>query len=68
VILVVLYGLVAGALLGALISAAMHLAQRGQRDFASAAGMVAERYEFQVDGDVADRAAELLRATARAAR
>jgi uncharacterized membrane protein len=68
VILVVLYGLVVGALLGALISTAMHLAQGGQRDFTSAAGMVAERYEIQVDGDVADRAAELLRATARAAR
>jgi hypothetical protein len=61
-ILLVLYGIVAGAILGAVLGAVMHAAQGGARDFASAAGMVADRYEVMVDEDVADRAAELLRA------
>ncbi|MEA2291614.1 MAG: hypothetical protein QOF17_634 [Solirubrobacteraceae bacterium] len=65
-ILLVLYGIVAGAILGAVLGAVMHAAQGGARDFASAAGMQAERFELQVDEDAADRAAELLRSMDRA--
>jgi uncharacterized membrane protein len=59
--LLALYGLITGAILGALIGWLTHAAQGGQRDFASVAGMQAERYEVQVDDAVADQAAELLR-------
>jgi hypothetical protein len=55
-----LYGLIAGALLGALFGALFQAMQGGQRDFSSVAGMEAERYELQVDPDVAARATELL--------
>jgi hypothetical protein len=60
-ILFVIYGIVAGAILGAVLGAVMHAASGGQRDFASAAGMQADRFEVMVDDDAADRAAELLR-------
>lgn len=59
--LLVLYGLAAGAIVGALLGALLHAATGGQRDFASVPGMQAERYEVQVDEDLADRAADLLR-------
>jgi hypothetical protein len=62
--LLILYGLAVGALIGAGLGAALHLATGGMRDFSSVAGMQAERYEVVVDEDVADRAAELLRAPA----
>ena len=57
---VLIYGVVAGALFGALLGALGHAAQGGRRDFASASGLQAERYEVQVDAEVADRARELL--------
>jgi anti-sigma factor RsiW len=57
---VVLYGLVAGALFGAIIAAVSHAAQRGRRDFASIHGVRAERYEIQVDHEVSIRAKQLL--------
>ena len=59
--LLVVYGVVAGALLGAGVGALLHAATGGTRDFASVQGLQAERYEILVDEDVADRAAELLR-------
>lgn len=59
--LLVLYGIVAGAILGAIFGAISHAATGGERDFASVPAMVADRYEVQVDEEVADRAAELLR-------
>jgi hypothetical protein len=59
--LLMLYGLVAGALFGAVLGAIAHAATGGRRDFTSAAGMEAERYDVVVDEDVADRAAEILR-------
>jgi uncharacterized membrane protein len=62
--LLILYGLAVGALIGAGLGAALHLATGGTRDFSSVAGMQAERYEVVVDEDVADRAAELLRSAA----
>jgi hypothetical protein len=60
-LLLMLYGLVAGAGMGALLGAATHAAAGGTRDFASVAAMEAERYEILVDDEVADRAAALLR-------
>ena len=61
VLLLVLYGLVAGAIIGALLGAITHAATGGTRDFASVAGMQADRYEVMVDDDLADRAAGILR-------
>ena len=60
-LLLVLYGLVAGAIFGALLGAITHAATGGTRDFASVAGMQADRYELMVDDAVADRAADILR-------
>jgi uncharacterized membrane protein len=59
--LLVLYGIVAGAILGALFGAISHAATGGTRDFASMSSMAADRYELQVDEEVADRAADMLR-------
>jgi hypothetical protein len=63
-LLLVLYGIVAGGLFGALMGAVMHAATGGERDFASVAGLEAERYEVVVDDEVASRAAELLQTPA----
>lgn len=57
---VVLYGLVAGTLFGALWDAVVHYTQRGRRDFTSVADTRADRYEVQVDEDVAGEAQRLL--------
>jgi hypothetical protein len=65
--LLVLYGVVAGAILGAVFGAITHAATGGERDFTSVPAMQAERYEIVVDEDVADHAAELLRAMGAAA-
>ena len=59
--LLVLYGLVAGALIGAALGALLHAATGGTRDFTSLPGLQAERYEVVVDDEFAARAAELLR-------
>ncbi len=60
-VLLLLYGLAAGAFLGAVLGALAHRAAGGDRDFASVAGMEADRYDIVVDEEFADRAAELLR-------
>src|SRR4051794_18650790 len=60
--LLVLYGIVSGAILGAVFGATMHALTGGQRDFASVSALDADRFDVQVDEDVADRAMELLRA------
>jgi hypothetical protein len=59
--LLVLYGTLAGAGLGAAFGAMAHAARGGERDFASARTLTANRYELVVDADVADRAEEMLR-------
>jgi hypothetical protein len=59
--LLVLYGLVAGALVGAALGALLHAATGGTRDFTSTPGLRADRYEIVVDDDVADQAIEQLR-------
>jgi hypothetical protein len=61
IFVLVLYGIVAGALFGGFFGAAMHVVTGGERDFTSVSGLTAETFEIQVDEDVADRAAELLR-------
>ena len=55
-----LYGVGVGALFGALFGALAQAAQRGRRDFASVTAMQADRYELQVDDELAARARELL--------
>ena len=59
-IAVLVYGLIVGALFGALFGFLAHALQGGRRDFASATGVQADRYELQVDEEVADRARELI--------
>ena len=54
------YGIVAGALFGAIFGALGHLATGGQRDFASVAGQEAETYEIQVEPAAADEAERML--------
>ena len=58
--LLVLYGIVAGGVLGALFGALSHAAGSGRRDFASVPSVVADRYDLLVDAALADRAAALL--------
>jgi len=57
---VVAYGLVAGILFGATFGAVGQALQGGRRDFASVQSMQADRYELQVDDEVAARARQLL--------
>jgi uncharacterized membrane protein len=57
---VVLYGLVAGTIFGAVFASVGQFAQGGRRDFASVRSMQAERYELQVDHEVSARAKQLL--------
>jgi hypothetical protein len=54
------YSVVSGAVFGAIFWAIWHATQGGRRDFASIAGTYAERYELQVDEDVADEARRLV--------
>jgi hypothetical protein len=56
----VLGGVLIGAFWGAVLGFIAHWATRGQRDFASARGIVAGRYEIQVADAHAARARELL--------
>jgi uncharacterized membrane protein len=57
---ILLYGLVVGALFGAIFAGLFQAMEGGRRDFASFQAMQADRYELQVDDEVADRARELL--------
>lgn len=57
---VLIYALVVGVLFGALFGFVGHSLQGGRRDFSSATGVQAERYEVQVDEAVADRAREVI--------
>jgi hypothetical protein len=57
---IVLYGLIWGAVVGALLSSIVQAASGGQRDFRSASRMTADHYDVMVDDDVADEAARLL--------
>lgn len=57
---VVLYSVVLGLVAGATLGAIGHAATGGKRDFSSVARTQAERYDVQVDVEVADRATALL--------
>jgi hypothetical protein len=57
---ILLYGLVVGALSGALWASASQHSQQGRRDFTSVATTRADRYEVQVDAGLADTAEALL--------
>ena len=57
---VILYGLVAGTIFGAVFAAVAQAAQGGRRDFASVRGMQAEKYEVQVEHEHSARAKQLL--------
>jgi hypothetical protein len=50
------YGLVFGAIVGALLGLAFYALQRGRRDFTSVRVMLPSRYELVVDEEVADEA------------
>jgi hypothetical protein len=67
-LLLLVYGIVVGAIAGALLGAIAQWATRGERDFASVPSLQAERYDVEVDEELAERASELLRTfeTARA--
>jgi hypothetical protein len=54
------YSVITGVVVGAIFGAIWHAGQRGRRDFASIGGTYAERYEVQVDDEVADEAQRLL--------
>jgi hypothetical protein len=57
---VLAYGVLVGAVFGALIAAGVHASTRGRRDFASSAQTRADRYEIQVDDGYAAAAEEML--------
>lgn len=57
---VLLYSIVLGVVVGAIFGAIGHAATGGKRDFSSVAQTQAERYDIQVDVEVADRAGALL--------
>jgi hypothetical protein len=56
----ILGGLVIGALWGAVFGFVAHWAMRGQRDFSSISGLVADSYELLVASEHAERARALL--------
>ena len=53
-------GLIIGAIWGAIFGFVAQWATRGQRDFSSASGIVAARYDLNVDDAYAERARKLL--------
>jgi hypothetical protein len=57
---VVLYGLVAGTIFGAVFASIAQAAQGGRRDFASVRGMQAAEYELQVEHEHSARAKQML--------
>ncbi len=50
------YGVLVGALLGAIFAGLAHALTGGRRDFSSTAGVTAERYEVVADDEVAEDA------------
>jgi hypothetical protein len=65
-LLLALYGLLFGAVVGGLFSIVVYAMQRGRRDFATTTAMVPSRYEILADAEVADQAARELEAHGRA--
>jgi hypothetical protein len=61
VLQVALYGVLYGGIAGALMSVIFYSLTGGQRDFSSASGMAAERYNVVADEEVADEATRIIR-------
>lgn len=59
-LLLVIYGVIFGALFGAVLGFAAHAATGGRRDFSSARGLAATRYEVLVPHDTANEAERLV--------
>lgn len=59
-LLLALYGLVFGALVGAPLGLLAHAAQQGRRDFASVSFMQPSKYDVVADDAIADEAARLM--------
>ena len=59
-VVLALYGLGLGALIGAVMGVVFYASSGGQRDFSSAAGMQADRYDVLADDEVAQQASDLL--------
>jgi hypothetical protein len=59
-LLLALYGLIFGAVLGGLLNVIMYAAQGGQRDFSAITAMQPASYDLVVDVDHADQAAREL--------
>lgn len=55
-LLLALYGLVFGAVVGGLLGTLLFALQRGRRDFTTVTGMMPSRYDIVVDAELADRA------------
>ncbi|HEY8584177.1 MAG TPA: glycine zipper family protein, partial [Capillimicrobium sp.] len=55
-----IYGLIWGGIVGAMLSAIFQAASGGQRDFRSAARTTADHYDVMVDADLAAEASQLL--------
>ncbi|NUQ75055.1 MAG: glycine zipper family protein [Polyangiaceae bacterium] len=58
---VALYGVLYGGVVGALMSVIFYALTGGRRDFSSASGVAAERYNIVADEEVADEASRLIR-------
>lgn len=59
--LLILYGLLLGAVVGGIVGALLHLATGGKRDFSAEPRFEAESYDVLADVDVSDDAARLIR-------
>ena len=59
-LVLIVYGLVFGAMVGALMGLIFHALTGGKRDFSSIGGIEAGRYNVMVDEEVAEEAARLL--------
>ncbi len=64
-LLLAIYRLLFGAIVGGLLSLAMYAMQRGRRDFTTIRAMQPSRYDILADAEVADQAVRLLEARAR---
>ena len=64
-LLLAIYGLVFGAVVGGLLNMALYAMQRGRRDFVSTHTMQPSRYDILADAEVADQAIRELEARGR---
>lgn len=67
-LLLAIYGLLFGAVVGGLLNIAVYAMQRGRRDFATTHAMQPSRYDILADAEVADQAVRELEARGRVGR